>query len=277
MVKDVIVVGAGIIGATIAKAFSDRGLDVVLLDDAREMSGTAPSGGHLKPSWFGDLKKKDYEPAMKLLDETWGLLEEQFSVRAVGVTWAYTTVYRVDTDAVVSYPKETATVVSLREKENLPVVRLEDGREIQGRLLVVATGVWAQQLVPGMQITAKRGVSFRLPGQLKKGPFIKPWAPFKQVVAHQQSDSEIWVGDGSAIIAENWTDGRTQACLDRCQRAVGRIVAPIRTLTGYRPYAKSEGPCLLQKIGPSAWVATGAGKSGTIAAGWAAFRLLNCF
>jgi glycine/D-amino acid oxidase-like deaminating enzyme len=62
-VKDVIVIGAGIIGATIAKAFTAKGREVLLMDANLSMPGTAPSGGHMRPQWFGNLKT-GYEPAM---------------------------------------------------------------------------------------------------------------------------------------------------------------------------------------------------------------------
>src|SRR6266403_1777366 len=78
VVRDVIVVGAGIIGATVSKALADQGRDVLTLDDGRPLSGTGPSGGHLKSSWFGGMEKEEWEPAMELLNETWGLIEEEF-------------------------------------------------------------------------------------------------------------------------------------------------------------------------------------------------------
>jgi glycine/D-amino acid oxidase-like deaminating enzyme len=79
--KDVIVVGAGIVGATVAKAFQAAGQDVLLIDSREPMAGTRPSGGHLKPSWLGGMKKAEYEPAMKLLDDIWGLEEAEFTIR----------------------------------------------------------------------------------------------------------------------------------------------------------------------------------------------------
>lgn len=274
-IKDLIVVGCGIIGATVAKSMVEQGRDVLVLDDQRPIGGTGPSGGHLKPSWFGGMKKTDYEPAMELLDDTWGLEEEQFRIWPTSAT---VTVYRVDTDQVVQYPRTVDTVVGLQHLNNYPLVKTVKG-EYRCRLLVVATGVWAADLIPGVKVVAKQGVSFRLQGKLQNNQgLIKPWAPFKQVVAHQQSPNEIWVGDGSTIIPTNWTKERTGDCLRRCQHAVkGLDWLVSKTLHGLRPYCETEGtdPCLLRKIGPRAWLATGAGKSGTIAAGWVARRLLD--
>lgn len=271
--KDAIVVGCGVIGATVAAVLQGQGLDVLVLDDNRPMSGTAPSGGHLKPSWFGDMKATEYEPAMELLNDVWGLQEESFLVRpSAGLI--HTTVYRVDTDQVRRFPRTQATVSGFAHLQNFPVVYWGDTEE-RCRLLVVATGVWAAELLKGIDVTAKQGVSFRLKGVLKE-PFIKPWAPYKQIVAHQQGEVEIWIGDGAAILPKNWTAERTQQCRDRCQSSLPTLLPVLREIHGYRPYCSSgTDPCLLRQLGPRAWLATGAGKLGTIAAGWVARKMLN--
>lgn len=268
--QDCIVIGAGIIGATVAKALRGKGRDVLLLDDGRPMSGTKPSGGHLKPSWFSGMKKTEYEPAMQLLDETWGLIIEEFVVRPTNIT---TTVYRVDTDEVLAIEKMQAVVTAIGMLNDYPAV-IFDGYEERCKLLVVAAGAWCSELVQGVEITPKQGVSFRFKGVLE-GPFIKPWSPYKQVVAHQQSASEIWVGDGSAILPKNWDEQRTTQCRERCQATLNGAKYMTQTV-GVRPYcATGNDPCLLQRLGKRAWLATGAGKSGTIGAGWAARRILD--
>lgn len=276
---DAVVVGAGIVGSTIAKALDVQGRQVMVLDDRRAMSGTRPSGGHLKPSWLGGMKRVEYEPAMELLDRAWGLIEEQFAVYPSGIT---TTVYRVDTDAVMDYRAEqvNARVQAVSQLHNYPVVHLDNGEDVRCRLLVVAAGVWCAALLPELDIQRKQGVSFRLAGQVSK-PFIRPWAPYKQVVAHQQGPDEIWVGDGTAILEKNWDGYRTEECLERCCTVLSKHglltgTEPSRTIVGLRPYCKTgSSPCLLQQLGPRSWVATGAGKLGTIAAGWAAKCILE--
>lgn len=268
--RDVIVIGCGIIGATVGLALKKQGRDVLILDDKRPLAGTGPSGGHLKPSWFSGMKKTEYEPAMELLDDVWGLKTEEFVLRPTPLT---TTVYRVDTDQVLATEHQVATVTALEQLNNYPLVRW-DGGEDRTRLLVVAAGVWCSELLKGLDITSKQGVSFRFTGQLKQ-PFIAPWAPYKQVVAHQQTADQIWVGDGSAILPENWTEERTQQCQDRCRSMLGLKFSYLNATMGLRPYCKTgNDPCLLKQIGPRCWVATGAGKSGTIGAGWAARRIL---
>jgi glycine/D-amino acid oxidase-like deaminating enzyme len=276
-VKDAIVVGCGIIGATISAALRLKGLDVLTIDDSRPLSGTRPSGGHLKPSWFGGMKRGDYEPAMELLSDVWGLIQEEFQVQTVLGTFSLPTlVYRVDTDKVLAAPRTVGRVVSIQLKAQYPLVELDNGDEWTSRYLVVATGAWVTEFCPRVKVTPRQGVSFRFRGELPK-PFIKPWAPYKQVVAHQQTDKEIWIGDGSAILPTNWDDDRTQKCLRRCEKALGDIQATqVSKSHGLRPYCEvRNAPCLFLQLAPRVWCVTGAGKLGTIAAGWAARKLLQ--
>lgn len=272
--RDTIVIGAGIIGATVTAALRKRGLDVLNLDDGRPLSGTAPSGGHLRPSWFGGMGKEQYEPAMQLLDETWRLKEETLSLWPLGNK---VTVYRVDTDQVIRSERTQGRVTGVRCLQNFPIVTWDSGEE-RCRLLVVSAGAWCHELLSEIKTTAKQGVSFRIQGTLEQ-PLIRPWAPYKQVVCHQQGEHEIWAGDGSAILPQNWTVKRTQECYGRCLDALGinKDSTSFRALTGLRPYADKpkEEPCLLKQLGPRAWVATGAGKMGTIAAGFVACKLLS--
>lgn len=266
-IRDLIVVGGGIVGATVTKYISSLGFDVLLLDDRRPGAGTPPSGGHLKPSWFG-MEPEDYEPALEILDETWGLIGFKINIRPGNKTEI---IHRVDSDVVVRYPSSEETVTEISNLHNYPRVT-STADSYLGRRLLVATGVWAQQLVPSIKATSKQGVSFRLRGRVS--PFLEQWAPYKQIVAHQQSDNEVWIGDGTAVYPENWAN-RTSECLSRCVNAAGGLPLISSTL-GTRPYCKGvpEGaPCLFRELGPRAWIATGAGKKGTIAAGWVAKRL----
>ena len=276
MIHDAIVVGAGIIGATVTKALRAQGRDVLLLDSKEEMSGTAPSGGHIKPNWIGGMAKQDYNDAMETLAKVWKIEEAQFKIWP---TWIKAVVYRVDTDIVMTYgPYLRAKVTKVFTDREHPAVEFTNkgaNCTAEGKILVIAAGVWCDRLIPSCIIRPKQGVSFRFPGVVE--PFIKPWAPYKQVVVHQQGPNELWVGDGSAIIPQNWDNDRTNKCMNRCKNALGmNEVEPIRTLFGLRPYCETNGkPCLLQKFGEHTWLATGAAKLGTIAAGWVAKEILD--
>lgn len=281
---DAIVVGAGIIGTTIAEALRKH-MQVLVIDAHKPMSGTKPSGGHLKESWFGGMKKEEYEPAMQLLDEIWGLKVEEFYVSPVG---AKTKVYRVDTDKV--YTKHiVGEVVEYGATRNGYEVIIRQGTKgaiYQCTYLVFATGAfdvgWLGKQQPS--IKSKQGISFRMKGKLSR-PFINPWAPYKQVVAHQQTPDSIWIGDGSAILEANWDEDRTQSCLVRCNKALGKKLVvyrenppdPLEHRMGLRAYcdhSKSD-PCLFQQLGSNVFLVTGAGKSGTISAGWSARKILQ--
>lgn len=278
---DAIVVGAGIIGTTVAAKLRGEGREVLLLDDARPGSGTAASGGHLKPTWFGAMKKEAWEPALATLDEIWQLRKEMFAVKPDG---QLTEVYRVDTDKVLEYPRTISRVNSIDSLWNYPAVNHGD---VGGgfatdrcRLLVVAAGVWCaeidESLTRGVVVRSKHGASFRFKGQIPSA-FIEPWAPYKQIVAHQQNLGEIWIGDGTAVLTSNWDKERTKQCLERCRGALPDILRPANLLPritlGARPYCapvNADEPCYLKRVQPRCWVATGAGKSGTVAAGWVA-------
>ena len=278
--KDVIVVGGGIIGTTVGKYFTDEGLNVLIIDNNNPMAGTRPSGGHLRPSWFGDMEKDQYEPAMELIDKVWGMNEEEFieypKEKPIKI-------YRVDTDVVMAYDRTLGEVIDINCKEKYPVVTYQvQDRKIKEKckLLVVSAGIWTNSLIEGVPpVVGKQGVSFRVTGKLENR-FVVGWAPYKQVVAHQQGENEIWVGDGSTILQKNWKEATTLKCKERCLTYLD-MKSPIvtTTLLGVRPYitkkVKAGDPCYLKQLNDRTWVATGSGKSGTISAGWTLWRLIN--
>lgn len=272
--RDAIVIGSGIMGATIGAALRTKGMDVMILDDRRPMSGTFPSGGHLRPAWFGKMSKEQYLPAMDLLDKTWGMSSEEYLETPSNKK---TVMHRVDTDKVLASEFMSRTVLEIGHLNNYPSVSLAYREEAERcRLLVVAAGVWCQELLGKAPMCVfKQGVSFRVLGTTDN--IIHTWAPYKQVVTHQQQSDKFWIGDGTAIIAKNWTEQREEASRQRCSAAVRRpFPKSIEVRTGYRPYVKhaDDVPCLLEQITPRCWLATGAGKSGTISAGWAATQIL---
>ena len=276
----IVIVGGGIIGTTLAKSLHDRGLGCKLIDSGIPTAGTRPSGGHLKPSWFGQVPKPEWEEALNLLSETWGLIEEQFTVWP---TKKKDTIFRVDTDKVLDYERIEDHVLGFKGiNSNKPVVMLLSGEELECDRLFITAGVWCEQLLPNRFppgiMKRKMGMSFRVTGKLRY-PVVKPWAPYKQVVAHQQSKNEIWLGDGSAIVEKNWNELREEKCFETCKTNTRGLIKikKARRLRGVRPYVKHDlkSPCLLEKLGRKVWVATGSGKSGTLSAGWAASRLLR--
>jgi len=274
---DAVVVGAGIVGGTIFKSLLTQGRKVLLLDDQQEQSGSNASGGHFKPSWVSSMRSDDYEDSVETLNDLWGVVEEEHRLKPLGGT---TYVSRVNPDSIkrnlskyITSGKVTDVVA---RDSNCPVVLYSDQgiiKEVRTKLVIVAAGVWSPSILDlPVIIKQKKGVSFRFRGKIKSA-FIKHWAPYKQIVAHQQG-RDIWIGDGTAILEANWTRAKTRECEDRCKTALGFKNPPKKTKVGLRPYCPTgDDPCLCVELHKNIWVATGSGKLGTIAAGWSANKI----
>ena len=177
--------------------------------------------------------------------------------------------------------KKVTEVFYTRDKPCVRTYTPKEGEEeFEPDLLVVCAGAWTAKLV-GSRWTGgtdyKKGISFRMKQDLPR-PFVKPWAPYKQVVAHQQGDQEIWIGDGTAILSKNWKEGHVIQCRKRCLKAVNlhenAIIREIVGVRGYNKHDKSQ-PCLFRKLANHTYVVCGAAKNGTIAAGWAAQEIVR--
>lgn len=272
--EDAIIIGKGIFGVAIATALKNTGRKVLVLDNHESLAGSPPSGGHMKPSWFSGLGKSVYDPGLETLETLFGFTEEKYSIYPLpkGIS---VSVFRVDIDKALQFDHVVAEVTEIgllatREPE---VVYMSKGKEVRVRckLLVVAAGIWCRKLLPGLfpknDLVGKTGVSFRFTGQVT--PFIKPWAPYRQIVAHNINSDLVWVGDGTAILEKNWTEDRVSQCESRCKSAIRINAEPTKRILGIRPYYAKNKFCV-ERIGNAAWVATGAGKHGTVVAGYAA-------
>jgi glycine/D-amino acid oxidase-like deaminating enzyme len=160
-------------------------------------------------------------------------------------------------------------------------------RRFDARVIVVAAGVWTSHILPVPGLVGKMGAAVLHPNVQIQEPFIRPWAPYKQLVAFNLGD-DMWVGDGSAIKPENWTPERQAKTVARCSVTGGLDIhgATVdtdvleeskRVLVGTRPYVPKKHlngrPCYLEEREPGLWVATGGAKNGTIAAGWCAHEI----
>lgn len=274
---DVIVVGAGIMGATIGQAYRNQGRKVLIVDDSRPMAGTSPSGGAIKPSKLTGLNSEDEEAAIQTLRELYGLEEIQFEIKPTG-GFVKVSTYQLNMDKVFDVETEGDIAQCL---EKGPAVKFQDMGVVQAKLVVVATGIWASELLPEVfdgKMEGKTGVSFLFEGRIKQ-PFVKPWAPYKQITIHNyrlDGRNYIWASDGSALKSENWTEERTNQCKERCMSALGITKEPVEVTLGIRPFHKDKPkPCFLKEVRPNVWAATGAGKFGCISAGWAANQMLR--
>lgn len=265
---DIIIVGAGIFGATIARALVAASHLVHVYDDSRPMSGSAPSGCLMKPSWFAGLGKDVHEPALAMLDELYGLKDLYFRVhpglKRERVHW-------VPRERILSrhgfklFAEQIVTVSEYGVEANT-VFRPAK------KAVIVAAGVWCTELLENTGVLPKQGVSFRWDNSQLGHNLIKPWAPYKQVVAFNETPSTVWGGDGTAILEKNWWEARLGQCEARVRMATG-FGSPSHHVVGLRPYVKGVKPCLLEQRAPKLWLATGGAKNGTVAAGWCAHRL----
>jgi len=273
--RDVIVIGNGIMGASIAGVFRLQGRDTLVLDSHRPLSGTGPCGGSVKPSPLTGLPKEMEKTMLDTLDQLFGLTKEKFILRPMGVVLKRD-VWRIGMDKVYGSPHKTVEDSWISQHEGFPIVHyIENGQELveSCRLLVVAAGMGTMKLLPQISLTAKHGVSFRFSGQVEH-PFVQPWAPYKQITVHNISPTEIWAADGSALKPENWTVEHTFRSKERIQHALERTDGPTQVREGLRSFeASGRKPCLLEPVKERIWVAVGAGKFGCIAAGWAASEM----
>lgn len=280
------IVGAGVIGATIAKALSEEGIDVSIFDSKKEKAGTPPSGGHISPDWLKDMSPDDYMPGIEMLEQVWGLHDESYRVlRKDGRYNKDQKMWRLDTDLITSFPSQRINVKRVEYGTGMKPRIIGGDRlgamDFRADVVIACVGVWASYLFPELfknrALQRKQGVSFRFNKKLKQ-PRIQPWAPYKQLVMHPQNKSSVWVGDGTAIIERNWTPERTTSCLTRCQAFAKTGLKPIEVRTGLRAYCKLSDKrqcCLVMRPVPNLWVITGAEKLGTIAAGIMANRIVQ--
>lgn len=285
---DTIIIGGGLFGQIIAAELRAQGQTVRVIDNREPMAGSRPAACLMKPSWFSALGKEVYEPSLALLDRLYGVRDLPFDV-TVGKTGklAEATVHWCDPAKILAGPTEHWSVTRIGEK-------MDGGRfvEVSGpgparslervfaRNIVVAAGIWTERLLPQVAQQGQRGMALLFPELHPERGRIKVWAPYRQLVGFDRGDG-LWVGDGTAIKAENWDDERTRQVYDRERQFGDRVMgtrglAPndgARLLHGIRPYAKGHKPCLLQEVEPGLWAASGGAKNGTLAAGWAAHEI----
>lgn len=272
------IVGGGVFGSVIGAALYQDGCKVTVFDSRKENAGSLASGFLMKPSWFSNMKSKDSEASLQLLDELYGLQELKFRVGPLK-----TTVFRVDRNAVLKNPdlkyvNEKVEDISSDGK----IFTHPNDDPYKFDLVVVAAGVWCHRFFDLPELDGKTGVSFQWKHDGPYSPkleknLISVWAPYKQVVAFNvPGENEIWAGDGTAILQKNWKEGRVAECMKRVCKATGLPHNGGTFQVGIRPYYKTKDPCHVEKRGHKLWLATGGSKNGTIGAAWAANKILEC-
>lgn len=265
-----IVIGAGLFGSIITKELRSQGIDVVVIDDRREGSGSKPAACLMKPSWFSSLGSEFYTPALDTLDRLYGLQDIQFGI--VKVKW-------IPPKQILIPPDVVGEVIEIVRGDKGWGVRTKNtGVYFTARHLILAAGIWCNDLlhkingvgyVPGL--ATRQGIAWITPYHEIPKAFISPWAPYKQIVAFNREPGKGWISDGTAV--KELTASRMSMSLERCKRALGDSEIKFDGIMGNRPYTPQAKPCYFWRGPDGLWVVTGGAKNGTIAAGWAAYQL----
>ena len=273
----VLVIGTGLFGSIIAQHLRCQGREVVTADCGKKEAGSGPAACLIKPSWLGSMEKQQTEASLSLLDQHYGVTDLDFQV-GLGVTnkvhWVNPSLILRQPDIIGTWDGkyqaegEKFTTCFIKHDRTWGVVKDIDR-------IIVAAGVWTFQLLGynGAEMSGQAGQSHLYFGQVA-APFIKVWAPYKQLVGFNRTGTHIWVGDGASIKQKNWTAEYSLKNTVRCNAAVPHNMRT-RSMYGVRPYVKGAKPCFMEEVRPRVWAVTGGAKNGTVAAGWAAHHLGN--
>jgi len=212
-----------------------------------------------------------FDPALETLDDLYSISDVPFTVSTVNLAQKVHWVPRwevLDTSNLTVIRKKVTHVV--KQAQGAVILCSDEIAELFD-LVVIAAGFWSNEIfgVHVHGLIGRQGVAYLGEGQVDN--IIKPWAPNKQMVSFNETDTSFWIGDGTAINPENWTDAREKESQQRAEKlAQGQSIRPVR---GIRPYSKYGKPCVLEETNPGLWVATGGAKNGLIAAGWSAYEI----
>src|SRR5690348_2106089 len=183
----------------------------------------------MKRSWLTDIPKKDLDKSFETLDYLFGV-EELRCVNGSGVT----SMFRVDIDTVLTSGE--VVEASVTEVGNGYLI-LEDGTRCEG-VVIVAAGAWSGELLPQYPVIGKKGISWVYEIQEQVANRVHTWAPYKQIVLTSHGPGKIWIGDGTAIKTENWTEEREHAIQKRLFPYLPRTATLQKVQRGIRPYMK---------------------------------------
>ena len=276
-----VVVGGGLFGCITAAALRSIGENVVVIDDHRPRRGSDPAACLIKPGWVSSMPKEQFDQSIKLLDDLYGVQDIHFQVNGLVTS----KVFWVDPKSILKKPDVVGTVLGVfgTRTDGWKIqfnADDEDGnsfdnpRTIYAQKVILCCGAWAEELAKGVvSVVGQVGQASSYLGQVAT-PTIDVWAPYKQLVKFNRTPQHVWVGDGAAIITKNWDAGHISRNEERCDRAAGGLPL-VQRQTGIRPYVKDAKPCFLKEASPDLWVLTGGAKNGTVAAAWAARRLME--
>lgn len=273
---DVIIIGGGLFGSVMSATLRRDGHKVVIIDNKEPEAGSAPAACLMKPGWFSSMGKENYEPALELLDELYGVQDLPFKVGKFGIEVSQT-IHWVRPKSILCEEAVYGSVWHIVDSGTDVKVLYHEmdhtSRVIFAKMIIVAAGIWTDKLVKlgDWKLEGRKGMAFTYKGQLKAQRIV-PWAPYRQLIAFNRGRDEAWVGDGTAILPRNWSEDHERASESR-GRPYTEGLPEVSRISGIRPYVKGAKPCLVHQSSPRVWAVTGGAKNGTIAAGWAAHYL----
>lgn len=281
MAKKAIIIGGGLFGSMAAWVLSLAGYTVRVIDAQEPMSASKAAGGLMKPSWMpSGLPKEEIQAGLKLLDAHFGL-RDVVAKLPLGVE---TKLQCVSPTQILWKNVEQGRVTKVSHEGGW--VMTERGETLVADVIVIAAGAWCTKLLANMYpkqelvITPQEGWSFLFKGKMDGYAHIRPWAPYKQIIAVERDPGVIWVGDGSALIPPT-TEARYTQSLMRCEHFLANEAGKVafsggaEVLTGWRPYVKGHKSGYFRRLGKHSFITTGGAKNGTILAAIQALKLLD--
>lgn len=269
------IVGGGIFGSVIARWLRLHGAYVLVFDEGRVNSGSAPAACLMKPSWASSMNSTEYIQARADLNHSYGVQKVVLQA-PMGVSMEFDW---VPPKSILIGPDFKGKVTSVRPGEIDAVVESPGTGAATWKFdhVIVATGHWAKELVPGLKarVYGRGGWAITRKGQLET-PFVRPWAPYRQLIGFNRGPDEIWVGDGTALKPESMTIDARDKSFKRMQESLPYIdpTEDQQIIAGIRPYFDGpKAPALIEHVAPGLLVATGGAKNGTLGAAWAARKI----
>ena len=252
------VVGGGLFGSMAATYARRRGIDATVFDAGHTGAASPAATGLFREAWAGRKLQPQFQAALPLLDELYGLRTVLLSDDAGRVE-----PYRFVPPSAVLEP------TPVRER----VAAVGDGwLEAGGRRytgwVYVAAGVWCEDFLPGLGVYGKAGAAFAFAGE--RGGQIRPITHGRQAIAFVRDPGYTHFSDGTA--EPDYTADHDRQTLARAA-ALGLTGEPATRYWGWRPYVPG-GP-VFRRLGDRTWLATGGRKMGTVLAAAFARRLVD--
>lgn len=278
---DLIVIGGGFWGTACAVTARERGLDVLLLDDAHPQGASRNAAGIMSLNWYKyQQRTRIYTPTITIMmgalftyaDAAYGVrwYQERGLARFTGEAYQSSIgkpQFRKDCYLLNSPQQmldlgqaERGRAVQLVKGRNYWVV-LTEARELLARRIILATGAFTDALldasnIPPLGVNALRGRAL----VYKTVRRFETPLTYKASVGQQYTFRE-W-GDGLVRLGDTTERGTQSQALDKMRAfALTELPVPeeIQVLDGLRPVAERM---IIQAVKPGLVVATGGHRVG---------------